>query len=59
MISLKRKLFASVTFPDPADDPKITNIFAGGNCSFAVCTSDEVPTQIHTTQAMMVEGIAV
>ncbi|XP_036962839.1 probable E3 ubiquitin-protein ligase HERC3 isoform X2 [Acanthopagrus latus] len=26
---------------DSADDPKITNIFVGGNCSFAICTSDE------------------
>ncbi|XP_044049752.1 probable E3 ubiquitin-protein ligase HERC4 [Siniperca chuatsi] len=27
--------------PDTADDPKIRNIFAGGNCSFATCTSNE------------------
>ncbi|XP_038561956.1 probable E3 ubiquitin-protein ligase HERC3 [Micropterus salmoides] len=26
---------------DAADDPKITNIFAGGNCSFATCTTNE------------------
>ncbi|XP_029290713.1 probable E3 ubiquitin-protein ligase HERC4 isoform X2 [Cottoperca gobio] len=26
---------------DPTDDPKIRNIFAGGNCTFATCPSDE------------------
>ncbi|KAG7229828.1 hypothetical protein INR49_012477 [Caranx melampygus] len=34
---------------DGSDGPKIRNIFAGGNCSFATCTSDEkVHEEVNT-----------
>ncbi|KAI3371674.1 hypothetical protein L3Q82_024235 [Scortum barcoo] len=42
---------------DTADDCTIRNIFAGGNCSFATCTSTEVPTETQTVQAMKVVGL--
>ncbi|XP_073327615.1 probable E3 ubiquitin-protein ligase HERC4 [Pagrus major] len=32
---------------DSADDPKVTNIFAGGNCSFAICTSAEEVASVN------------
>ncbi|KAF3854377.1 hypothetical protein F7725_022432 [Dissostichus mawsoni] len=41
-----------VQLPQDTNDV-IKNIFAGGNCSFAVYTSNEVPAQKHTVQTIM------
>ena len=52
-----RHNFYSIVISDTTNGLMITNIYAGGNCSFATCTSIKVPTQILTTQTIIVGGV--
>lgn len=59
-IQHRRKIKIKTTFilldiPDTTDGLQIKNIYAGGNCSFAMCISTEVTTQIHPVQSLTVE----
>uniref|UniRef100_A0A4W6ETW2 HECT domain-containing protein n=1 Tax=Lates calcarifer TaxID=8187 RepID=A0A4W6ETW2_LATCA len=43
-----------VQLPQDSDGPRIRNIFAGGNCSFATCTAIEVSALIHKYESGLV-----
>lgn len=49
--------FHFYSVPDAAGNLKVRHIFAGGNCSFATFSSNEVPTQIQTIEEIIVGGI--
>lgn len=59
-MQLKTRLnLSSIVISDTTNGLMITNLYAGGNCSFATCTSIEVPTQILTTQTIIDGGVII
>lgn len=54
-----RHNLSSIVISDTTNGLMITNLYAGGNCSFATCTSIKVPTQILTTQTIIVGGVII